>query len=192
MSLYLSKALKEADARRLAEVHRLSCAGLDSASIAKALSGDFQSIAVEQVESDLVAIAAIKVGYGDTEEIRASIALDIDRLFHQILEELGQQGPGSVKPNSRALYFKEAREALRQKADLFGLNSMGVNIGAQGKLAVLLGELRDSASELEAEENRISVVGVQPLSLADAPADGLLVESDPGDGGRARGQDLDW
>lgn len=177
---YLSAASQmEGDARRLAEVHRLSCAGLSADQIAKALTHDLETVTVEQVYQDLYALEHIKQGYTDSEQMRASIALDIDRVFHSIMAELQVMGSKEVRPATRALYYKEARESLRQKADLFGLNSATVNLGAQGKLWAVLQELRNNATELDAEADRLQISESDALPFAVAAPAGLLVESNP-------------
>lgn len=177
--MFLSQAkIKAADAQRLAEVHRLSCAGLSVAEISKVLTTDLLEVSESQVLDDLDALERIKRGFQDTEEVRATIALDIDRVFHSIMGELQSIGSKEIRPASRALYYKEAREALRQKADLFGLNSATVNVSAQSKLWTVLQDLRQNATELDTEADRLQIAEPEPLPFTVASPTGLLVESD--------------
>lgn len=169
------------DALRISEVFRLHLAGLSSADIVKQVSVDFPLVGAEQVESDLEMVRRWQDEYQDPDQIRMSIALDLDSLFKSILAELKGNWI-SKQSNAKAEFYKQAREVLLQKALLYGLNTQNVNVSQKSKMWTILQELRADATQLETEANHPELAGPDNLPIAIAAPAGLLVESDPGNG----------
>ena len=179
------------DQSRLAEVFRLKVAGYSDDEIARELStraiGRFGTDSL-QVQRDIAAINRIMEEYGDQEKARTSIALELDRLFSMILDDLNYQYNWSSRPGARAELYKQGLQALFQKSQLYGLNSDNLTISQNSKLMVLVRQLRQlDETELEPEASRLPGSEFIALPTPDSAADGLLVESDSGDGRRARG-----
>ncbi len=168
---------QDRDALRLAEVFRLHLGGLSDAEIAAQVSDDLGLVGVEQVEKDLLLIASWQVQYNDPEQIRTSLALDLDSLFKSILVEV-QSTRLNNRPASKAEFYKQARETLLQKALLFGLNTQNVNVSQKSRLWTVIQELRADATQLEAEANYPALPGADDLPVAIAAPSGLYVESD--------------
>ena len=168
------------DALRMAEVFRLHLAGLTAEEIAAQLCDDTHTVGVQLVELDLAQIEAWQRQYTDPEQMRLSITLDLDALFKSLIAEMGGQWL-SKHAYAKAEYYKQAREILLQKALLYGLNTQNVNVN-RSKLWTIIEQIRDDATQLEAETNHPALAEPDGLSLAVAPAPGLLVESDSGYG----------
>lgn len=169
------------NALRIAEVFRLHLAGLTSAEIAKQVSLDSSLVGVEQIEQDLALIQQWQSSYEDPEQVRLSIALDLDSLFKSILAELGGNWI-SKQSTAKAEFYKQAREVLLQKALLYGLNTQNVNVSQKSKLWTVIQELRQDATELEAKANYPTLPQPDDLPIAIPATSGLLVESDSGTG----------
>lgn len=165
------------DALRISEVFRLHLAGLSSADIVKQVSVDFPLVGAEQVESDLEMVRRWQDEYQDPDQIRMSIALDLDSLFKSILAELKGNWI-SKQSNAKAEFYKQAREVLLQKALLYGVNTQNVNVSQKSKLWAVIQELRSDATELETEANRLALPEPGDFPIAITADTGLLVESD--------------
>lgn len=176
----------QVDQQRLAEVFRLKIAGLDDEEIAYELTNRGMArypASESQVKRDIGAINRIMNEYGDAESARTAIALDIDRLFAMILEDLNTTYNWDSRPAARAEFYKQGAQLLMQKALLFGLNSETMNINRNAKLQVLVQQLRQlDASQLEPETGYLQGDQSEPLPAPRATLAGLLVESDTGDG----------
>lgn len=177
---------------RIAEVYRLHLGGLSQDEIVEHLvremrealptpgARDLRELAYERVVSDLDLIQRWQEEYQDPEKVRTSIVLDLDALFKGILVEI-RETPAR-QANAKALFYREAREALLQKALLYGLNTQNVNVNQKTKMWTILQELRADATQLESEANHLALAGQDNLPIAITAPTGLLVESDPGDG----------
>lgn len=173
------------NAIRIAEVYRLHLAGLSQDEIVYQIDTQLAEqhlplVGAEQIATDLEMIRHWQEQYADPEAIRTSIALDLDTLFQSILIEL-QGNWISKQSRAKSEFYKEARETLRQKADLYGLNSSTVNVNSHSKLLSIVAELKQSATQLEAEAGYPALPESYNLSLASPAADELLVESDSAD-----------
>jgi hypothetical protein len=184
----------QVDQQRLAEVFRLKVAGLSDEEISRELtSRAIMKFPADpaQVARDIAAINRIMDEYGDAEKARMAIALDLDRLFAMILEDLSMDFKWEKRVGARPEFYKQATQMLMQKALLYGLNSENVTVNQRNtRLVMLVQQLRQlDATKLDSEGDYLPEPQSDPLSLASAAPEGLLVESDSSDRWGARRED---
>jgi hypothetical protein len=168
------------DAIRIAEVYRLHLGGASLDEIFDQLKGDFVGVPDDKVhariEADLAIVFRLQEEYQDPEKVRMSLTLDLDSVFASIMTELNGAWL-SRQSNAKALFYREAREVLLQKALLYGLNTQNLNVSQKSKLFTVIQQLRADATQLETEANYPALPEPSDFSTAITADTGLLVES---------------
>lgn len=177
----------QVDQQRLAEVFRLKVAGLSNEEISRELtSREFTRFPADeaQVARDIAAIDRIMEEYGDADKARLAIALDLDRLFAMVVEDLTTDYQWERRVGARPEFYKQATQMLMQKALLFGLNSENIAVNQRStRLVMLVQQLRQlDATQLATEGDYLPQPESDNLPLAITAPERLFVESHSGNG----------